>query len=409
MGVGVLTHASPSVFGANATDAYLTQPVVMGSVLRGPFSLTGALDLEGYTLRRGELNAGIYGEGYVDRRHPHTLVHELMMTATSATLSRVHASLAIGKGFTPYGTDDPMMRPLEKFPVNHHHAQIIERVQVVGAVRVGGAERNATIEHAFFNGDEPVDPFSVPQWKRFGDSRSTRVTLMPSRAIELQASRAFVRSPGIIQGGAFDHTQTDLSVRFARANAMSMGHDMSTGAMSSGDTSMHTMASTSAPRIDPRYLLLEVARTDEGFGARRVFRYNSVLAEGAVGVGRWTVAARAERTERPESERLLDPFRIASGHIDFQIIGITRWTVGTVHVDAPTTSVPKLQSLHATPFVEVSRSVPIALAKPAVFIPRDFYGASMLWTVSAGVRVDMRMFGTMRERMGRYGVLAPTR
>ena len=398
MGVGVLTRASPAVFGRSATDAYLTQPVVMGGARRGPFALAGTLDLEGYTLRRGELNAGIYGEGYIDRRHPHTLVHELMMSATTPMARRLRGSLAIGKGFTPYGTDDPMMRPLEKFPVNHHHAQIIERAQILGALAVGSATRYASVEHAFFNGDEPVNPFSTPQWHRVGDSRSTRVTLMPMRGVEFQASRAFVRSPGIIQGGAFDHTQSDISLRIARADAMSMGHD--------ANRDMHQDMPMSTSRVTPRYLLLEVARTDEGFGSRRVFRYNSMLAEGSFGVGRWQVAARAERTERPESERLLDPFRIASGHIDFQIIGVTRWTVASAHVDAPSIALHSAERMDLTPFVEASRSVPVALAKPAVFIPRDFYGASALWMVSVGVRVNARVVGQhMRERMGRYGVM----
>jgi hypothetical protein len=38
-----------------------------------------------------------------------------------------------------------------------------------------------------------------------------------------------------------------------------------------------------------------------------------------------------------------------------------------------------------------------------VFVPREFYGASALWSLSAGVRLHA---GAMRARMGRYGVLA---
>ena len=73
----------PALLGRDATEGYLTQPNVLGVLRRGPLTLTGTLNFEGYTLRRGELNAGIYGEGYVDRRHPHTLVHEVMLVATS--------------------------------------------------------------------------------------------------------------------------------------------------------------------------------------------------------------------------------------------------------------------------------------------------------------------------------------
>jgi hypothetical protein len=66
------------------------------------------------------------------------------------------------------------------------------------------------------------------------------------------------------------------------------------------------------------YALVEWARTDERRGDRRAFRYQSVLAEasawrpvglGPLGGGALSLAARAERTGRPEEERLLDPFR----------------------------------------------------------------------------------------------------
>ena len=42
------------------------------------FEALGILNLEGLTLSRGELDLGEWGEGFVDRRHPHTYLHELM-------------------------------------------------------------------------------------------------------------------------------------------------------------------------------------------------------------------------------------------------------------------------------------------------------------------------------------------
>ncbi len=63
MGVGALTRATPAVFGKNATEGYLTQPNVMLRAGRGLLELSAAINLEGYTLRRGELNVGKYGEG----------------------------------------------------------------------------------------------------------------------------------------------------------------------------------------------------------------------------------------------------------------------------------------------------------------------------------------------------------
>lgn len=383
MGAGVVTQVRPAVFNRTITEGYLTQPNVMGAVRARGFALEGTLNFEGYTLQRGELNPGIYGEGYIDRRHPHTLVHEVMASYTTRFSPVLQASLAAGKGFTPYGTDDPMMRPFIAFPVNHHHAQIIERVQTIGALALGSSSRGVRLEHAFFNGDEPAGPFTGPQWKRFGDSRTSRVTLLPWRGVEVQASRAFVRSPGITQGGAFDHTQSSASVRIDRAV---------------DDGSMPGMSMAR----DRRYLLLELARTDEGFGSQRVFRYNSVLGEALVAHRNWALALRAERTERPESERLLDPFRMANGHIDFQIIGVTRWSVATVHIDAPAFLVPYVRRAQVAPFVEVSAAEGKALRLPAVFVPREFYGAGTLWSLSAGMRVHV---GAMRDRMGRYGVM----
>src|SRR5690606_36217081 len=102
----------------------------------------------------GELTPGAWGEGYVDRRHSHTTVHELLLTARDVLGEwdgPGELGLFIGKGFAPFGTDDPMSRPFQAFPVNHHLAQILERA-------VGGVQYRlhpVTIEAALHNGDEP--------------------------------------------------------------------------------------------------------------------------------------------------------------------------------------------------------------------------------------------------------------
>ena len=81
---GVVTHESPAIHGRDLTEGYLTKPVIMGQL--SPWgevlSLKMTLDFEGSTIERGELNAGIYGEGYIDRRHPHTYLHELLLSST---------------------------------------------------------------------------------------------------------------------------------------------------------------------------------------------------------------------------------------------------------------------------------------------------------------------------------------
>lgn len=373
MAIGALTTASPAIANRRLTEGYLTQPNLMGAITAwrgrvGALRATGTLNFEGYTLERGELNAGMYGEGYIDRRHPHTLVHETMLTAATPSTSWWQASLSGGKGFTPYGTDDPMMRMFVKYPVNHHHAQIIERVQVLGAVRIG-TTRSLVIEHGRFNGDEPLGPFTGPRWSRFGDSHTTRLTVFPANHLEVQASHAFVESPGLVQGGAFDHVQSSASLRYG------------------GDS--------------PHMLFLEAARTDEALEGRAVFRFNSVLAEGRTGWRGWSLAARAERTERPEGSRLLDLFRTQTGHFDVQIVGVTRWHVGTVQLAAPAFA---RKAARLAPFLEMGVAHAKARTNPAVFVPRDFYGAATQWSFTVGARLHA---GTMRTRMGRYGVLDP--
>lgn len=383
MGTAVLTHASPAYDNRAFTELQLIQPVLMTALRRRGFTFLGALNAEGYTLRRGELNAGIWGEGYVDRRHPHTLVHEAMLGwqsnanagVSAAGASSVSYSIAAGRGFVPFGSDDPMMRPFEKYPVNHHHSQILERVQAIGAARVTRGAQAVTVEAATFNGDEPAGPFHGPRWSRFGDSWAVRATGELFRGVEISGSRASVVSPELQQGGAFNHRQHHAALRFDR----------------------------SSEKGEPRYFLAEWARTDEITNGQTAFQYHSALVEGQYGWPRAVAAVRLERTERGEQGRLLDPFRSPLGHVDFQILGVTKWEVVTIALSAPfSTNVRAVPSL-AEPFLEVARAVPTSKNRPTAFEPAAFYGASALWSVSAGVRVHV---GSMRARMGRYGVLS---
>jgi hypothetical protein len=104
-------------------------------------------------MERGELSTGAFGEGYVDRRHPHTYLHEAVASGVGA-LGPLAFSLSAGRGFAAFGTDDPMVRPFEKYPINHHLSQILERSIVIGALRFGPA----ILEGSTFGGDEPTSP-----------------------------------------------------------------------------------------------------------------------------------------------------------------------------------------------------------------------------------------------------------
>lgn len=382
MATAVVTRAKPAYDGRTFTELQLVQPALSIALTQRSFSFLGVLNAEGYTLKRGELNAGIAGEGYVDRRHPHTLVHEAMLVwqpfrVSTQTRTTFAFSGAVGKGFVPFGSDDPMMRPIEKYPVNHHHAQIIERILAVVAGRISRGDRFVAVEGATFNGDEPAGPFHGPRWERFGDSWTVRATVQPLRGVELSASDAQVRSPELQQGGAFDHHQHHASLRIDRPNASNNA---------------------------ARYLLAEWARTDEITNGKTAFRYGSALVEGAYCWRSLQTAVRYEQTDRGEGMRLADPFRAPLGHVDFQNLGVTRWRVTTVALSARNVPTGILRDkIRIAPFVEVAKAAPSPVHRPTAFEPADFYGASSLWSLSLGLRLHA---GTMRARMGRYGVMS---
>jgi hypothetical protein len=359
--IPLATVAVPGVAGRTLAEGYLTQPMVMAMLVtpRGRFKADLTLNFEGSTLDRGELNAGVHGEGYVDRRHPHTLLHELVGTGMFGG-GKSRFSLTVGKGFVPFGTDDPMTRPFVKYPVNHHLAQLLER----GLASLAVSSGPIVVEASTFNGDEPESAFDMPNWDRFADSWSARITARAS-GFEAQSSVASVKSPEQPHGGGLDHQKLSASLRYERAG---------------------------------RYALAEWARTDERDRDVTAFTFTSFLAEGSVALRRLTLGARLERTERPEEERALNVFRTPRPHSDLSIIGRTRWdNISAVAA----VSLPEYRRVRVAPFVEVSTQRPRSLTSPAVFEPPEFYGAGRLWSFSIGARLGV---GMHHSRMGRYGV-----
>jgi hypothetical protein len=366
--IPVVTRAQNTAAGRDLTEGYLAQTVAMGggSLLRGHLLFDVTLNGEGLTLRRGELSTGAFGEGFVDRRHPHTYLHELIATGVGST-GPLGYSASFGRGFVPFGTDDPMMRPFEKYPINHHLSQILERGLAIGALRLGPA----ILEGSTFGGDEPTSPGALPRRDRLGDSWSVRGTVLPFSWAELQASYASVRSPEQPAGFGLDQRKQSVSGRFVSA---------------SGE----------------RYLLAEWARTDERDRDRdiAVFGYETSLLEGAVTVGAVDVGLRLEQTDRPEEERLADPFRTPRPASDLSIAGITRWRTATAAVALPGMT---LGPLRGYPYVELERLAASPRSPTDIFDARPFYG-SPIWMASVGVRIR---YGVMHARMGRYGVALP--
>jgi hypothetical protein len=359
--IGVATHATPAMQNRSLTEAYLTQPAVMADAAWGLFQFTGMLNFEGWTLDRGELNAGVWGEGYVDRRHPHTFLHEAVATF-QATRGAGAFSLSAGRGFAPFGTDDPMVRPFVKYPVNHHLSQLLERLLVSGALRYGAV----IAEAGWFTGAEPVDPEDLGDVDKLGDSWSARVTVLPAAWLELQGSYAEVHSPENPNGEGPDHELWNASARASRQLGPWLG-----------------------------YLLVETGETTEGAGAL-AFHYPTVLAEASAARGAWQAALRFERSVRPEEERQIDLFRSLRPHTTSSILGTTRFTSGAFQLSRAAT----IGRLSLRPFIEVARLHAESLDAFPVLPPAGLYGSASLWSFSAGVRSTL---GTWHTRMGRYG------
>jgi hypothetical protein len=368
--IPLVTRASPTAGGTDQTQFAVTQLVLMAraTFLRNHGELSAALNGEGLTMKHGELNTGASGEGFVDRRHPHTYVHELMLSGRGA-LGLLSYSASAGRGFASFGTDDPMMRPLVKYPINHHLSQILERVAMIGAMRLGPA----ILEGTTFGGDEPTSPSSTPRWSRFGDSWATRATLLPTPGAELQASYARVASPEEPSGHGLDQRKQSYSARAATMDGA-------------------------------RYVLAEWARTVERDHDRNanVFGYESALVEGSLRAGPLGLAMRLEQTERPEEERLTDPFRTPRPASDLSINGIMRWRVATLQVAAPSVTRGVFSGF---PFVELGRLAASPRDSRSLFTPQRLYGTSRFWMVTAGFRLRA---GEAHSRMGRYGVALPT-
>jgi len=367
--IPLVTHAVNTAEGADLTEGYVSQAAVMGrgDLLSGHLRLDATLNAEGLTMKRAELSTGAFGEGYVDRRHPHTYVHEVIASGLG-TVGPLAYSASAGRGFAAFGTDDPMMRPFEKYPINHHLSQILERPMVTAAVRL----RGAIIEASTFGGDEPTAPGATPLLRRFGDSWSVRGTALPMRGVELQGSYARIASPEQREGFGLDQRKRNVSARLISADGA-------------------------------RYLLAEWARTVEHDHGRKedVFAYESALVEGVMTVRGVSLALRLEQTERAEEGRTSDPFRVPRPAPDLGISGITRWRTATAALTLPS---PIAGPIRGYPFVEVEVTRPRATNALSVFDAESFYRTRTPWMLTAGLRLR---FGPMHARMGRYGVAVP--
>jgi hypothetical protein len=352
------------------TGWYLTQPAVMAN-LESPASrlvIHATLDFEGITQPDGELTFGGWGEGFIDSRHPHTLIHEAMVSLNVWRMSGGSASISAGKGFAPYGTADPMSRPGLKYPTNHHLSQILERWTLNGTFRRGGW----SVEAGVFGGAEPEGPYDLSNIESFGDSWSARL--------------AWRGTTG---------ARADLLEAAASIGSVSEEHESGPET-----TRLWNVAAwfESAPGPRTVQALVEYSRSDPEHGDG-IF---SMLGEAKLTAGPHEPYARVEYATRPEYARLGAPgtgdfFRYDH---DAEAIGTTRWLIGTLGYGVAATR----GMISVRPFLEAQWSRVKLEEGPAVLEPEALFGDDAFWSLSFGMRV---YFGGDPMRMGSYGVLDP--
>jgi len=364
--IPMLSHADPIPGGGQLTELRVSQPILFASAapFAGRLVLHAMLDFEGATMLNGQLATGVFGEGFNDKRHPHTYAHELIASwQDPLRLPGVRWSVTAGKGFAPFGTDDPMNRPALVYPINHHWSQILER-----AVAIAGVRRGAfTVEAGLFNGDEPEYPSQWPSWSRFGDSWSARALVNPNAWLEVQGSYAHVKSPEHRPGAGLTHDKVSVSARLERTMAVGDG-----------------------------YLLAEWAHdSEEGF-----FSYSTALVEAQLKRRIHRGYLRFEHTDRPEETRLIDDlFRSIRPHNESSNLGSSRWNALTGGYGVtPGLSLPvRFEAIVEGSYFKVVK------AGGGIFDPLTVWGRNDLWMASVAVRMQM---GARAHRMGRYGVAA---
>lgn len=364
-----MAQAFPTYTHAPRDDGfYVTQPALMFNI-EAPSSrlaLRTTINLEGATQPGGELTFGSWGEGFIDRRHPHTYLHELMLSYNSRSAEAVGWSISAGKGFAPYGTDDPMMRPVLKYPTNHHLSQILERWTINGI----WSSRSWSIEAGVFGGNEPEGPSDLSNIESFGNSFSARLTHRIGEGIAGAWPYEFAASFGYVVEKHDDERDV------VRLYNVAFRHEHDHGRV-------HMYALIEASLSDP----------DEADG------YWSVLGEGSLQIGRHKPYGRIELATRPEYEReglSGDDFYRYEHHAD--AIGATRWLILSGGYGMTASPLP----LSLRPFVEAQYH--FVRAERGPIDVRALFREKRFWTFSVGLRAFL---GGDPMRMGAYGILDP--
>lgn len=365
--IGLVHRVNPTAEARIGSAFQLVQPMIAATVRLGRgFGARATVNLEGLTIPNGELTPGAWGEGFVDRRHPHTYWHEIILEGASRLPCGRRLQCRVGgfagKGFVPFGSADPMTRPFARYPTNHHLAQILERA--VAGIQLGVGP--ALIEGSVFNGDEPERPGQWPRIRgRFGDSWSLRATIRHRDVAEVAASLAGVSSPEHRPGAGANQAKRHLGL-------------------------------TVRPAGPALAVFGEWARTSELDG---FFVYDTWLTEVAWRTTGLQIQYRFETTDRPEEERI-SPFRSARPHLENSILGMSRWTSHTIGATVPVGRF--LSKGCVVTFGEVTAGGVRSTAGTAFNVAAT-YGKTTFTSLSIGLKVSW----ADHRSMGRYGLSTP--
>lgn len=351
------------------TGWYVTQPAIMTHLegLSRRLVLHTTLNFEGLVQENGELSFGGWGEGFIDKRHPHTLVHEAMLSYNLFDFRGSQLSLSAGKGFAPFGTSDPMSRPGLKYPTNHHLSQILERWTVNAVWR----KDRWSVEAGVFGGEEPSGPYDFSNIESFGDSWAARVARRWGSGNDTDAE--WEASASIASVTEIAHTSEEETTWLWNAALRP--------SFMVGSAHLSGLVEASASYLEDHT------------------SFFSVLAEARYDRAGHQPYARVEYASRPEYAREAtsgDDFFRYEDHED--PLGSTRWLITTVAYAYEVTGTP----WSIRPFVEAQYHQ--ARGDRGGVSATDIFGTTRFWALSAGARIFL-VGGPMR--MGAYGVLDP--
>ncbi|HEX6746731.1 MAG TPA: hypothetical protein VF092_05495 [Longimicrobium sp.] len=347
------------------TESYLTQPAAMVNVLSpgATVALRTTLNFEALTQPQGEIAFGGWGEGFIDRRHPHTFLHEAVLSLNLWDVGGGALSFSAGKGFAPYGTDDPMSRPVAKYPTNHHLSQILERWLVMGQYLRGPW----SVEASVFGGQEPDGPWDLGNLSSFGNSFSGRVM------------RRF--------GGTGTTAPWELSASFGSVAEEHAGTTERTRLYNG------SIRHSGAHSFGGIYAMAEASVSDPGDGDG----FWSVLGETQVRIARHRPYYRIELATRPEylREDVVGTEGFFRYDHDAHPVGASRWLISSLGYEFDLSG----GGVATRPFVEVQHN---RVSRERGPVPAALLDGENFWSVSAGFRL---FFGGGPMRMGSYGAL----